>query len=191
MTSSEKILAGILEQANATADGIIKKAETDAAAVIAEKKVDAQKNADQMIADAQKKAGVILSSGESSAALIKRDAALKFRREKIEDILALANDRVNAFDDEAYFDFLSTIARKNARDELGELFLCERDLKRNIKLFEDKLSGLNLKISATPAEISGGFILKYGHIEINAQLESLIYEKRDELVECVNKALFM
>ena len=45
-------------------------------------------------------------------------------------------------------------------------------------------------LSDTFADINGGFILKYGDIQINGELSALIYEKRDVLTDELNKALF-
>ena len=65
-----------------------------------------------------------------------------------------------------------------------------KDKVRNITDFKSELSALNLTLSDTFADINGGFILKYGDIQINGELSALIHEKRDMLTDELNKALF-
>ena len=82
MTSSEKILAGIAEESKAQADKINSDAEKQAADIIAAAREEAESEAEKIKAEAEKKAELIISSGKSSAELLKRDTALKCRRDR-------------------------------------------------------------------------------------------------------------
>ena len=42
----------------------------------------------------------------------------------------------------------------------------------------------------TPADISGGFILKYGDIEYNLSVSAVINDKREVLEDKINTVLF-
>ena len=44
-----------------------------------------------------------------------------------------------------------------------------------------------LEISKDTVNIDGGFILKYGNIEINSSIDALFEENKDELIDVVNK----
>ncbi len=190
MTSSEKILAGIAEEAKAQADKINSDAEKQAAEITAAAKTEAETEAEKMKADAEKKAELIINSGKSSAELLKRDTALNCRRELIEKALVAVADTVNAYGDKDYFDFLLTLIKKEKLNDKGEVYLSVKDKVRNITDFKSELSALNLTLSDTFADINGGFILKYGDIQINGELSALIHEKRDVLTDELNKALF-
>ena len=72
----------------------------------------------------------------------------------------------------------------------GEVYLSVKDKARDIAAFKSELSALDLTLSDTFADINGGFILKYGDIQINGELSALIHEKRDVLTDELNKALF-
>lgn len=190
MTASEKILSGITDEAKAKAAEITAEAEEKARTLIDEAKAEAEKEADSIKAEAEKKAKLIRQTGESSAALVKRDAALKCKRELIDKALSFVTDTVNGFDDKKYFDFLLTIINREKLSENGLIMLCENDLKRDTADFKESVKKMNLTLSKDPADINGGFILKYGDIQINGELSALIHEKRDMLTDELNKALF-
>lgn len=190
MTSSEKILAGIAEEAKAQADKINSDAEKQAAEITAAAKAEAETDAGKIRAAAEKKAELIINSGKSSAGLLKRDTTLNCRRELIEKALITIADTVNAYGDKDYFDFLLTLIKKEKLNDKGEVYLSVKDKVRNITDFKSELSALNLTLSDTFADINGGFILKYGDIQINGELSALIHEKRDVLTDELNKALF-
>ena len=190
MTSSEKILAGIAEESKAQADKINSDAEKQAADIIAAAREEAESEAEKIKAEAEKKAELIISSGKSSAELLKRDTALNCRRELIEKALITVADTVNAYSDRDYFDFLLTIIKKEKPNSKGEVYLSVKDKARDTASFESELEALGLTLSDNFADINGGFILKYGDIQINGELSALIHEKRDVLTDELNKALF-
>ena len=190
MTSSEKILAGIADEAKKQAEKITADAEHKAEEIINAAKLDAEQNAEKTKADAEKKAELIISSGKSSAELLKRDMALRCRRELIEKALNAVKDTINAYGDKEYFDFLLTLIKKERLSGKGEVYLSVRDKNRNTAAFVSELNALDLTLCDTFADIDGGFILKYGDIQINGELSALIHEKRDALTDALNKALF-
>ena len=190
MTSSEKILAGIAEESKAQADKINSDAEKQAADIIAAAREEAESEAEKIRAEAEKKAELIINSGKSSAELLKRDTALNCRRGLIEKALITVADTVNAYGDKDYFDFLLTLIKKEKLNGKGEVYLSVKDKARDIAAFKSELSALDLTLSNTFADINGGFILKYGDIQINGELSALIHEKRDVLTDELNKALF-
>ena len=190
MTSSEKILAGIAGEAKTEAEKITAEAEKQAAEITAAARAEAETDAEKIRADAEKKAELIINSGKSSAELLKRDTALNCRRGLIEKALNFVADTVNAYGDKDYFDFLLTLIKKEKLNGKGEVYLSVKDKARDIAAFKSELSALDLTLSDTFAEINGGFILKYGDIQINGELSALIHEKRDMLTDELNKALF-
>ena len=99
-------------------------------------------------------------------------------------------DTVNAYGDKDYFDFLLTLIKKEKLNGKGEVYLSVKDKARDTASFKSELSALDLTLSDTFADINGGFILKYGDIQINGELSALIHEKRDVLTDELNKALF-
>ena len=190
MTSSEKILAGIAEESKAQADKINSDAEKQAADIIAAAREEAESEAEKIKAEAEKKAELIINSGKSSAELLKRDTALNCRRGLIEKALITVADTVNAYGDKDYFDFLLTLIKKEKLNGKGEVYLSVKDKARDTASFKSELEALGFTLSDNFADINGGFILKYGDIQINSELSALIHEKRDVLTDELNKALF-
>ena len=190
MTSSEKILAGIAEESKAQADKINSDAEKQPADIIAAAREEAESEAEKIRAEAEKKAELIINSGKSSAELLKRDTALNCRRELIEKALITVADTVNAYGDKDYFDFLLTLIKKERLNGKGEVYLSVKDKARDTASFKSELEALGFTLSDNFADINGGFILKYGDIQINGELSELIHEKRDVLTDELNKALF-
>lgn len=190
MTSSEKILAGIAEESKAQADKINSDAEKQAAEITAAAREEAESEAEKIKAEAEKKAELIINSGKSSAELLKRDTALNCRRGLIEKALITVADTVNAYSDKDYFDFLLTLIKKEKLNGKGEVYLSVKDKARDTASFKSELEALGFTLSDNFADINGGFILKYGDIQINGELSALIHEKRDVLTDELNKALF-
>ena len=190
MTSREKILAEIRDGAQAETEKIIADAENRAAEIIAAAKAEAETEAEKIKAEAEKKAELIINSGKSSAELLKRDTALKCRRELIEKALTAVTEAVMAYGDKVYFDFLLTLIKREKLCGKGEVYLSAKDKNRDTAAFKSELNALDITLSDTFADINGGFILKYCDIQINGELSALIREKRDQLVDEVNKTLF-
>ena len=190
MTSSEKILAGITAEAESTAKEIISAAEKKAEEIISDKAKEAEKQADEIAAEADKNAALINSTGDSAAQLVLRDAKLKRKRELIEKAVSEVIVSINNSDDKTYFDCLLRLAKKNAMSGKGEMLLSARDLSRDKGDFVKALEELSVTLSDTPADINGGFILRYGDIIINCELSAVMREKRDEITDAVNTALF-
>lgn len=190
MTSSEKILAGIAEESKAQAEKITAEAEKQAAEITAAAREEAESEAEKIRAEAEKKAELIINSGKSSAELLKRDTALNCRRGLIEKALITVADTVNAYSDKDYFDFLLTLIKKEKLNGKGEVYLSIKDKARDTASFKSELEALGFTLSDNFADINGGFILKYGDIQINGELSALIHEKRDVLTDELNKALF-
>lgn len=190
MTSSEKILAGITAEAEKTAKEIISAAEKRAGEIISDKAKEAEKQAAAISENAVKKAALIETTGDSAAQLVLRDARLTKKRELIEKALDEFIVSINNYDDKTYFDCLLRLAKKNVMNGKGEMHLSEHDLSRDKGDFVKALEALSVNLSDTPADINGGFILKYGDIIINCELSAVMREKRDEITDKLNTALF-
>lgn len=190
MTAKEKILADIVKESENKAESIINDAKIKSEENTKNSLSKVQTEVEKIIADAEKKALTIVENAKSSARLLKRNSVLKFKSEAIEKVLNNTLDRLNSYPDRDYFDCLYSLAQKNALSENGVLFLNEKDLSRNTNEFKEKIQSLKLELSDKPQEILGGFILQYGDIIINCAFEALIHEKREQLTDAINKAIF-
>ena len=73
--------------------------------------------------------------------------------------------------------------------EIGTMLLSEKDFKRCPSDFASRL-GSNISIEGSSAVTDGGFILKYGDVEINCTLGALFTAYADELKAKASEILF-
>lgn len=112
-------------------------------------------------------------------------------------ILATKVDIINKTIDEAekklanmpedeYFAALYALVKKYSQAAEGEMLLSSNDLGRLPKDFESKINegladGAKITVRKTATNISQGFILVYGDIEINCTFDALIDDARDDI----------
>ncbi len=194
MTGSEKILARILDDAKMQAEQIKEQAILEAK----EMQAAAEASAEHFLKDQQnladQQADAICSNAHSAAELKRRDALLSRRRAEIQRVLEDMVSALDALPDDAYFEALMGLLRKNMQPGQGALHLNARDLGRDTSSLLKALKTLPesnaVVLSDQPADIDGGFLLIYDKIEINASLSGLIHEKRAALEDTINRILF-
>lgn len=190
MTAKEKILDGILAQANKKAEEIINAANIQAEKETKTAEAAAEAQANKIILEAERKAAAIIANADSSAMLLKRDTALGFKSEAINSVIDKSIEKLNSYSDQEYFDFLYSLAEKNVLSEEGVMYLGSIDALRDKSDFKEKISALKLTLSDDTRDINGGFILQYNDILINCAFSSLINEKREKLIDVINKEMF-
>lgn len=192
MGAEEKILEGIISDAVAQGDEIIARAKAQSELALNKAKDETKAYSAEVVSSALIKAKTIKDNAESSAALVVRDGKLSKKREEILKTVELAKEYIASLDDEVYFKKLVSLIKGYAKSEESVLLLGAEDLKRNFALLEAELKKekINVKISDKPADISGGFILKYGSIEYNLSIDAIIDEKKEFLEDKINTILF-
>lgn len=192
MGAEEKILEGIISDAEAQGDEIIARAKAQSELILAKAKDEAKAYSAEVVSSALMKAKTIKDNAESSASLVVRDGKLAKKREEILKTVELAKKHIVSLEDEIYFNKLLNLIKDYARSEEGTLLLGGADLKRNIALLEAALKkeNINVKIADNQADISGGFILKYGSIEYNLSIDAIIDEKKELIEDKINTILF-
>ena len=183
---AEKEAADIIEAAQKAADKARENAIRESEATIG----SANEKLNKKRAAEEKK---ILSQCEH----IEKLKMLETRQEIIEETLLKAKSEILNLDDKAYFDAILKLLEGRVLSEKGEFAMNEKDMKRIPSDFAASIAsvaakrGGQLALSDNAASIDGGFILKYGNIEINSSIEALFDEYRDEFVDIVNKVLFI
>ncbi len=191
MNGSERILSRIRTDCDESVRKIETHAQHEHDRIIA----DAQHRADTQAAavaekTAQKRAQLETSS-QSRAQLARRNALLKQRRKEIDTTVEELDAYLLGLGDNEYFEALYRLAAK-LRGKSGELFLSKKDLKRLPENFTKRMAaaGVDASVSQTPADITGGFILKCGDVEENMEFAAIISSKRDEIEDLINRELF-
>lgn len=191
MNGSERILSRIRTDCDESVRKIETHAQHEHDRIIA----DAQHRADTQAAavaekTAQKRAQLETSS-QSRAQLARRNALLKQRRKEIDTTVEELEAYLLGLGDNEYFEALYRLAAK-LRGKSGELFLSKKDLKRLPENFTKRMeaAGVRASVSQTPADITGGFILKCGDVEENMEFAAIISAGRDEIEDLINRELF-
>ncbi len=191
MNGSDRILSRIKSDCDASVRAIEEQARKDCDRITADAQHEADKQAAAIAAQAAQKHAQTDASAKSRAQLQKRNALLKRRREEIDKTVEGLQQYFLDLNDCEYFEAVYRLASQ-LKGKSGEIFLNARDLERKPQNFEKRLSaaGLNATVSQTPADISGGFILKCGDVEENMEFAAIINAKRDEIEDLINRELF-
>ncbi len=189
MSGVEKIIARLNEENEVQCREIVSAAEQKAAEIVARAQAEGNDAIKKAEAEAQKRAEQLRASAASQNTANRRKAQLAAKVDLINEVLARARQSLHDLSDEAYFNALAGLAKKNRQEGVGEMLLCERDLRRMPKDFIDKL-GYGIKVSPIPAPIEDGFILKYGDIELNCTFAALFSAAAPELQAKAASLLF-
>ncbi len=196
MTGTEKILRHIAAQAEEESGKILAAARDEIGKIEARSAADTElirKNgeakAEAFMTDAR-------SRSEAALAMKKRRELLALKGRLIREAVDKAYDRLLDLPDGEYFAFLNGMLKDHVQNGDGVLFLNSRDTARcpdefiaGAKAMAEAKGG-SLVLSEEPADIDGGFILRYGGIEENCSLKAVFAERADDLKDAVREVLF-
>lgn len=192
MSAEEKILAGISAEAKAQAEQILSEATQRVDEINEAAKAEAKAYSGEVVSAALRRAKTIKENAESASTLVIRDAKLSKKLEEIEKTVSAAKKAIINLPDNIYFTRLAAMAKAEARAETATLYLGSADIKRDVACFKSALdeAGVNAELQDEPAPFDNGVVLKYGDIEYNLSLDSVIAEKRELLEDKINSILF-
>ncbi|HHY65036.1 MAG TPA: hypothetical protein GX501_08320 [Clostridiaceae bacterium] len=198
MNGAEKIKEKIIADARERAEKILEDARLEAQGIIK----DAEKQAFQRMAimteKAKEDAALYKQRARAAAEMEIRKSLLKTRQDTIDEAFAAALDRIAELPDDKYSGFIEDILLRAARDGEGELVVNKKDKQRLGQQFIDRINarfislGRNakLKLSSDDLDSRGGFIIRYGEMEINSTLEVILNMERPNLEAGVAAILF-
>lgn len=218
MTGLSKITDKILAEARLEAEARLSAADKECESITAEYAAKAEEYRRSADAEARHEAEEIASRARSGEAIEARNTLLRVKGETVDKAFELALEEILSLPEEKYLELLTSmlvasvriklederIRRENGdEDEEGAspdecvVSLSERDLglygKRLIDAAPRALDGVShsaIALSDTPAKIDGGLIFRYGNIEINCSLSSIIGQLRPSLEARVSQVLF-
>lgn len=195
LTGLERIIEKIAAESREKCNSIISDAKAKADSILAEARAESTREADAAVDLGKAEAKKIELSAKSKAESITKTRYLQVKNAVVNDVIAAAYERIEAMDEESYFDFLLRLCEKNVVEGEGVMYLSKRDLERLPAEFEAKVNSLifekgALMISKTPGNFENGFVLVYGDIEVNCTLRAVFDEKHDLLKDVLGRALF-
>ena len=195
MDGLTNIIAKIDEQNTAECKAIIDSAEVKAKAIIEDAKLTAKSVSDKIIADASKKAAVIDSKAVSSSELEYKRVLLAKKAEIIDSCLSMALEAIADCGDEEYFGHIEKLILSGAVEGEGVVYFNNKDNSRLpegfIKNMNEKLGeGKKIKLSDKVISCIGGCVIEYPEMRIDCSFESLVADKKDDIRDEINRALF-
>ena len=196
MAGIDNITNEILLDARKQADSILADARRKAESV----KTTAQKEAVSIKEKASQKADAdVAEYGKRIQSLIemqRRQAILAGKQEIIAEVIKKAQDKLLQQDDESWLAMVEKLLKKAVHAGDGEILFTAEDQKRLPSGFAELISkvaaekGGTLKVSEETADISDGFLLRYGGIDENCSLKALFEEKQEQLQDVVHQLLW-
>ena len=195
MAGLDKILEDIRRESQDAVDALMQKAKAGYDEAMAEAGRCAEEQTQKILSQAKAQAADLIARADSAAKLQRARAILEMKQQIIAETIGKAKDAIAQMPDDAYFDLLVKMIRKQALKQDGVIILNEKDRARLPKDFAEKIAavlpeGSSLEISDVTAKIDGGVILKYDGIEQNLSLAELFEENRDQMTDIAGKLLF-
>ena len=196
MAGIEKITNEINLDAEKEAAEIISSAERIAAEKVSKAEAEARDFSNAANERIDRKVAAEKKKIASQCEQIEKLQLLKAKQELIDSTLEKAKSRLRDLDDKEYFDTLLKVLEKSVQSDKGMMFLSKKDLDRVPSDFAKSIEAVaaakngTLELAKETVNIDGGFLLKYGNIEINSSIEALFEENKEELVDIVNNTLF-
>ncbi|MCR5213213.1 MAG: V-type ATP synthase subunit E [Eubacterium sp.] len=196
MAGIEKITKEILADGEKEVSRIIAEAEKSAERQKSDKEKECKSFLDTANDRLEKKIAGERKKIDSQCEQIEKLTLLKTKQQIIEEILQKAKDKILDDNTDEYFGTLIKLLEGQLRPEDGIMYLNDKDLARVTSEFKNEAidlarkAGGSISFSDNPISINGGFLLKYGNIEINSSLDAVFDERKDELMDIVNKVLF-
>ncbi len=193
MTGLDKILAQIKADTDYTCADIKKKAEAQCTDILNSAHAEADKIRKKGEFEAEERSAEVLKRAESSAELQRRSVMLSAKQEIISASLESALDYLCDLPDNEYFELIYAMIAKYSETSDGEILVSSNDFSRLPNDFNNKVAESakgTLSVSKETADIKGGFILKYGGIEVNCALESIFLAENECFSDTASRILF-
>lgn len=198
MNGAEKIKERILTDAKRVHDKILDEAKVQAKSIIAEAEKEAFQKTTLITEKAKEEAVLIKQRYQAAESMEDRKNLLQVRQECIDEAFDLALKKLSNMPEDKYKLFIEGIILRIIKNEDGIIVFNERDKKRLgegfISEINEKLKAKGLSAALSMAKdslnTSGGFILRYGDLEINCTLEIILNMQRPNMESKVAKILF-
>lgn len=194
----ENITDRIIAEAEDKAREIIGAAEEEARKIISSAEQDAERNVAAARQAASKQAEQERERIAASARMEGKKLLLETKQALITEAFDLALQRLETLSDEEFERVISALMVKLIETGSEQVIINEKDKRRLKPDFLLRVNqaaakngvACNVTMSDESRDISSGFILKRGDVEINATFETLLRQWRDELSSEVAKILF-
>ncbi len=198
MNGIEKITARLIRDAQAEVDVINAEADAQCAAILAEYEVKAAEAYEKRIAKGKADCAVRSERMAATADMEQRKALLAFKQEMVGEAFEKAAEAVASLPREKYIEFFASMAAEAAISGKEMLLFSENDkadtgaeiVVAANALLAAKGKTAEISLAEETVEVSGGFIMRSGNIEVNCTAETLVQLTRSSLSSQVAEILF-
>jgi V/A-type H+-transporting ATPase subunit E len=187
------ITAKIVNDATEYANGLISEANQEAESILARAEKEAEAIRERMAVQGADDAVTVRHRNQSAAELEGRKMRLAARQKAVADTMDAAVDHLVDMEPEAYISFLAAKIAETGIKE-GELLLSAKDRgaigEKLVKAANKSLKNGKLTLSDQVIKAKGGFVLKYGALEINSSLEIMVHSVKEAVASEVLAALY-
>lgn len=193
MSGLTKIIERIGQDSAAKCDTIIQEAQAEATDMkkAATEKAEADKAA--ALEKAKKEAKSIVDMAASGATQEAKKQILATKVHIIDKAIDSALTKLKSLPEEDYFAAIYSLVKANSQEGEGVMYLSSKDVARLPADFDAKVNEAakgTIVVSKEAKEISEGFVLVYGEVEINCTFEALIDDAKDDLKDELYTIIF-
>ncbi len=197
MNGIEKIKERILNEAHAYAEACVKKASGEADKILEAARQEAERKKKAMTEEAERESDRRTKRMIARADMEAGKERLRVKQELVGGVMRTAADKLRNLPADRYCEVLARMIITAAGEEKVEVVLSAEDKKRLSGILPPRIEALapcqgkkpEVVLAEYTEDISGGFILKTGGIEMNYSIEALMRAEREELEEMVYSAL--
>lgn len=198
MNGAEKIKVKIIADARERAEKILENARLEAQGIIKNAEKQAFQRVAIMTEKAKEEAALYKQRFHAAGEMEVKKNILKTRQETIDEAFSVALSKIAGLPDDKYSLFMEDILLDAAKDEEGVLVINKKDKQRLGQQFVDRINArfktmgkkAALKLAEEDLNSCGGFVVRYGEMEINCTLEVLLNMARPNLEAEVASMLF-
>ncbi len=192
MTGLESILTQIQEEAGQQAQKIKKEAEEKVQQLLHKAHQQAQEILESAHEKEKMEAAEMEKRAQSAAMLAAKQTVLQEKQRLIGQTLSKAKEALLALSNQEYAALLSRMLQRYVQPGAGEILFSQRDHKRLREEWKKQLAKTYpaLQISKEAAPICGGFLLRYGGIEINCDFDAIFEEVQEDMQDRTQTLLF-
>ena len=192
MSNLENLVSKIVADSEREAEAILYEAQTEAQKVMDEQVDQGERESERILAEARMEASRHSEQIIMGKSIAIRDENLAAKQKTLDGIFADVLKKLQEMPEQQFFAFVA--AQLDGTEIDGQEIILPKSYKKSLSKLNKYLNGKGYGGSLVHAgderEISGGFIIKKGGVEVNNTFESLVGYYRYELESDVMKMLY-
>lgn len=191
MNGLDSIIDAIIEEAKQQASKNMQAAESEKAVLMSEAEEEFASLEKERKSELAQKAEMIIERAKANNDQYLKQQLMQTKIKFIQEVINEASNEIKKMPPAEYFAAMEKLIISNAHKADGIISFNAKDIANMPNGFIEnlKIDGGSITQDTQPADIDGGFIIRYGDIEENCSLESIFRFKYDRLCDIINEFL--